>query len=282
MNDRKIHRADAAFSYFPVIDFPVPPLDCGSAELRLPWSANLSAKVIGRFAAIVLAASPCAADDATGRTRGREDAAHSSLALLDVQHLLDRHPALERRQQEIEAGAALAEATIAVQRREIGRLTERLAALRAGSPEHAELDLKLIRQKAELRAQIARAREKLSAERARAHAAAYREIVRAVEDYLQETGYRIVMRKSAGGSEPWDPVARSAASPFSLSDAKNLERSRAEILRSAQNDNAGDSPLMPSPLIFAQAGVDITQEILRRLQGGPRKAAGRTRKASPR
>ncbi len=192
---------------------------------------------------------------------------YSSIALLDVQHVLDRHPGLRRRKQEIEAGAALAEATIALRRREIGRLTERLATLRAGSAEHAELDLKLIRQKAELRAQIARAREKLSAEKARVYAAAYREIVRAVEDYLQETGYRIVLRKAAVGG-----------SSVILSEAKNLERPRAEILRFAQNDNAGDSPLMP--LIFAQSGVDITPDILRRLQGGLPKAAGRMRRAS--
>jgi hypothetical protein len=121
-----------------------------------------NATLASALAAMALAAAPCFADDPASFARQHTQAARSSIATLDVQHLLDQHPALRRRNEEIEAGATLAEATTAQRRREIGRLSERLATLRAGSAEHARLDLKLIGARAELRGEIARAREKLA------------------------------------------------------------------------------------------------------------------------
>ncbi len=236
-------------------------------------------------AVVVLAASLCAADDAPIREAPRHLAAPSSIALLNVRHLLDHHPALQRRTEEIAAGVALAEAIIAQRKREIGRLSERLAGLQAGSAEHTELDLKLIRERAELKGQIRGARAKLATEQARADAAAYQEIVRAVERYLAETGYRVVLRKDSGGVDPGDavipgaarPVTLSAANPVMLSAAKNLDPRPAEIHPPAQKDNRGNSPL-----VFAQGGVDITQDILRRLHEGRQRAAGRMQQASHR
>jgi Skp family chaperone for outer membrane proteins len=166
-----------------------------------------------------------AQDESENRASG---AGPSSVALLDVKLLLEHNAALRRRQEQIEAGAALAEALVRQRRREIDELAKRLKALVAGSAEHTELDLKITRWTAELDAQVDQARRKLAAERARAQVEAYREIVRAVNEYLEESDFRIVLRTSA-----------------------------------AYPKNASHRPV-----VFAIRGVDITPEILRRLNDG--------------
>jgi Skp family chaperone for outer membrane proteins len=186
--------------------------------------------------------------------RGDDDPARaktgdSSIAVLDVKYVLENYSGFRRRKAEIEAGIALAEAAIKQQKEAIEALANQLRTLRAGSPEHTELDLQIARQRAALREQLARTRQKYLAEQARAYAEAYAHLVREAEKLLAESEYEVVLRINDTAHE-----TKGDESPLSL--MRQLNRT----------------------IVSSAPQADISREILQRLNDGRQKTAGRMRR----
>ncbi len=209
------------------------------------WAGTWSA-----VALVGLSAAGMAREEGRSVNPARNPAPASPIALLDVKYVLEHDATFRRRKDEFDAGAALAEAAIRQRKDEIRGLSQRLRGLQAGSAEHTELDLEILRRTAELRSQVERARKKLAAEEAQVYVNAYREIVRAVDRYLDETDYRLVLRVNTSD------VEIGAAGEFH--DEAALQRKQS----------------IPRTVVFAQGGVDITREILRRLDEDRQKSAG--------
>jgi hypothetical protein len=177
--------------------------------------------------------------------------------------VLDHDPAFRWQKDELDAGAALAEAVIGQRKEEIRELAQRLRGLQAGSAEHTELDLEILRQTAELKSQVERARRKLAAEEGRVYVEAYREIVQAVEAHLDETDCRLVLRIDAPNI-----------------DAPNVVLGAGRL--APVEDPAERPQSIHRTVVSSQDAADITPAILRRLAADRQKSAARMRRPARR
>lgn len=197
-------------------------------------------------------------------------AAASPIALLDVKYVLAHYTAFQHRQAEIAAGVALAETAIRGRKAETDGLAKRLRSLQAGTAEHTETDLQLARQSRELQAQIERVREKTKSQTTRAYLEAYQQIVYEAERLLAESTFQIVVQvktetKSNSSAEAFRELAP-LATPASSMWAQHA---------AAGPRPAGPTPHPSSPLASQAAGVDISREIVRRLNGIGQKSLAR-------
>jgi Skp family chaperone for outer membrane proteins len=203
-------------------------------------------RYIPAFLRLVLVLACCigAADCQADELPTAVDEADAQIAIVDIAEALRQHPTLQRRRSEIAVAAGSAQAAFDRRQVELDKLSQQLGELRRGSPEYAEAIERLNRQTTQLKTEIQQMRAKRAADECRAYFDAYHDVVRATSECLAESDYQLVLRKNDTPIRETDIGA----------EPDEFERI---WLR----------PEVPAPVIVgAQPDVDITADVIRRVQ----------------
>jgi Skp family chaperone for outer membrane proteins len=164
----------------------------------------------------------------------RTGAPKSPVALLDLKYVFDHYHAFQERKREIDASVQLAEATLKLRKASVEKLKADLARLGAKSPRRAELEDTVAREDAELRIAMANDAKALMRKEAELYSAAHRDILDVVNEHMEEQGFLVVVRFNSASSEDDDDVR-------------------------------GIAKQLNNPVVAFRKGVDITADVLRRL-----------------
>jgi Skp family chaperone for outer membrane proteins len=168
-----------------------------------------------------------------------EAATKSAVAIIDVQHIFNEHKAFQRRRRDLDAEVAASEADVRRKKDAVEQLKAQRAKLVEGSPEWDKLDNDLVRQQVELQAKIQQERKRFLQQEYGNFIALYDEIMREVDAYIADKPIELVLRSSEGVQEILDANHECCSIAF--------------------------PQRMRRPVVAFKKHIDITQEILKRL-----------------
>jgi len=157
----------------------------------------------------------------------------TAVALLDINHIFKSHSRFQAMKESMKSDVAQAEAQVKKEKETIRSLAERLKDFKPGTPDYNQLEQEIVSRRADLEVLVQRHRREFLQNEAKIYHNVYKEILQEVEYFATNHNIGIVLRFSG------EPV-----------DTDNPEAVLRDINKS---------------VIWFSGGLDITQEVLNRL-----------------
>jgi len=156
------------------------------------------------------------------------------VALVDLNRVLKNHGKFNLTMNALKVAVQESEQRFGALRNEILEMDKQLAALKPGTDEHQQLAEKILLKKNEFTGQAQVEKQRFINEEGAAYATAYRDVTEHIQKYADEHGIRLVLRAN--------------------SDAPKLNTPQ-DVVQAYNN-----------PVLY-QKGLDITEEIIKRVNG---------------
>ena len=192
----------------------------------------MTAFVAGALA-IAIAASNAPAQRPAGMGSGAPQSTPGGVALLDITYLFKHLNRMKAQMAELKADVERAEASVKQDKEMIRSLAERLKEFKPGTPDYKQLEQEAAKRSADLQVQMQLQRREFLQREAKIYHQIYQEVLQEVEYFATTNNISMVLRFNG------DPV-----------DQEKPE----DVLRNINK-----------PVIYFSRGLDITGEILNRL-----------------
>jgi Skp family chaperone for outer membrane proteins len=205
----------------------------GRALLVFPWQWTARIAIALALAILLPTEARSADPEATVKpVKGK-----GTVALIDLQHAIEHHPGFRQAKEELGTEAKLAEVLLALRKASIDKLQQDI---RHDAAQGDRLGLPQVfsEEMAALKLEVERHRQELLRREADLYRQAYQHVQETVDDYMAQHGLSLVLRFSRAAADD-------ASDPQEV--AKLLNR----------------------PIVAYKSAVDITDEVVRRLEKGP-------------